>query len=103
MTDLIPYDDRILTQVEVAGLTRRAIKSEQCEQLIMMSIPFTINVGREPLVPRSAVEGTAEQAARDVKFLQQQIEWELRDAPSAFIEIYRDAVERCTLAPVTQI
>lgn len=53
--------DMFLTKEEVETLTGRKFKSLQVEQLRKMVLPFWVNANGVPVVPRSAIEGRAEQ------------------------------------------
>ena len=92
-------DESILSIEDIEILSGRKEKMRQCEALRAMKIPFAINILREPLVPRSAIEGTAAEARREVKLLQQHIDVALHGQAQHHIQAYRDDVGRCTGVP----
>lgn len=91
--------ESILSTEEVEILTGRKRRPQQCEALVAMKIPFTINILRKPLVPRSAIEGTAAEARRDVKLIQQHMDMALHGTSKYHVDAYHQAVERCTGVP----
>jgi len=91
--------ESILSIEEVEILSGRKEKRRQCEALRAMKIPFTINAARQPLIPRSAIEGTAAEARREVKLLQQRMDVALHGIPQHHVDAYREQVERYTGVP----
>jgi hypothetical protein len=90
------FQESILSVEEVEILTGREGRLRQCEALVAMKIPFTINILRKPLVPRSAIDGTAAEARREVKLIQQHMDMALHGIPKCHVDAYHQDVERCT-------
>jgi hypothetical protein len=66
--------ESLLSEEDVAILTGRASKSRQIEALKAMSIPYAVNIIGHPLVPRSAVDGSAARGRREAKELQKELD-----------------------------
>lgn len=70
--------ESLLSEEDIAFLTGRVLKSRQIEALTAMGIPFAVNIIGHPLVPRSAVDGTAARGRREAKELQKKLDDGLR-------------------------
>jgi hypothetical protein len=70
--------ESLLSEEDVAILTGRALKSRQIEALTTMGVPFAVNIIGHPLVPRSAVDGSAARGRREAKELQKELDDGLR-------------------------
>jgi hypothetical protein len=70
--------ESLLSEDDVVILTGRAIKSRQIEALTAMGVPFAVNIIGHPLVPRSAVDGSAGRGRREAKELQKEMDDGLR-------------------------
>lgn len=73
-----PRHETVLSIEDVEILTGRKWKRQQREALVLMRIPFAVTVAGDPIVPRSSIEGSKAQAGRDVKALQEQMDFALR-------------------------
>jgi len=51
-----------LDEAEIAILTGRKRKTQQCEQLRQMGIAFFVNASGHPVVTRTAIEGGKQEA-----------------------------------------
>lgn len=90
----------LLSDEDVVTLTGRKFARLQCEALVAMGIPFTINVCGDPLIPLSAIEGSKAEARLDVKLIQERTEHALRDSAEKHRLAYRERVRQCTSAPL---
>jgi hypothetical protein len=70
--------ESLLSEDDVVILTGRAMKSRQTEALTAMGVPFAVNITGYPLVPRSAVDGSAGRGRREAKKLQKRLDDGLR-------------------------
>lgn len=65
--------DMFLSKEDVAILAGIKIRSKQIAQLRRMGLPFWVDALGVPVVPRSAIEGPAAEARREVKLLRQNV------------------------------
>jgi hypothetical protein len=91
--------ESLLSFDDIETLTGRKNTRLQCAALVEMKVPFTINVIGEPLVPRSAINGTKAEARREVKMLEERMEFAMRDVAEHHRQAHRERVKRLTGEP----